>query len=66
MDINELEKTALELRRLALKIIYQAGSGHPGGSLSATDLMTALFFGNILHYDSRNPKDPQRDRFFIK
>ena len=45
VDIIGLENKALELRRLALKIIFQAGSGHPGGSLSATDLMTALFFG---------------------
>jgi transketolase N-terminal domain/subunit len=64
-DIAELEKSALELRRLALKIIFQAGSGHPGGSLSATDLMTALFFGGILRYDSSNPKDPKRDRFLL-
>ena len=62
-DIAELEKLALELRRLALKIIFQAGSGHPGGSFSATDLMTALFFGGILNYDSNNPKDPKRDRY---
>lgn len=65
LDIAGLEKTALELRRLALKIIFQAGSGHPGGSLSATDLMTALFFGGILRYDSNNPKDPKRDRFLL-
>jgi len=65
MDIAELEKTALELRRLALKIIFEAGSGHPGGSLSATDLMTALFFGGILRYDSSKPKDPKRDRFLL-
>ncbi len=64
-DIAELEKTALQLRRLALKIIFQAGSGHPGGSLSATDLMTALFFGGILRYDSNQPKDPKRDRFLL-
>ena len=64
-DINELEKHALELRRLALKIIFQAGSGHPGGSFSATDLMTALFFGGILNYDASNPKDPKRDRFLL-
>ena len=64
-DIQELEKTALELRRLALKIIFQAGSGHPGGSFSAADLMTALFFGGILKYDSTNPKDPERDRFLL-
>ena len=64
-DIAELEKLALELRRLALKIIFQAGSGHPGGSFSATDWMTALFFGGILNYDSNNPKDPKRDRFLL-
>jgi len=64
-DIAKLEKLALELRRLALKIIFQAGSGHPGGSFSATDLMTALFFGGILNYDSNNPKDPKRDRFLL-
>ena len=64
-DITELEKLALKLRRLALKIIFQAGSGHPGGSFSATDLMTALFFGGILNYDSNNPKDPKRDRFLL-
>ena len=64
-DIAELEKLALELRRLALKIIFQAGSGHPGGSFSATDLMTALFVGGILNYDSNNPKDPKRDRFLL-
>ncbi|MBC8283228.1 MAG: transketolase [Nitrospinae bacterium] len=64
-DITQLEKTALELRRLALKIIFQAGSGHPGGSFSATDLMTALFFGGILKHDPNNPKDPARDRFLL-
>ena len=65
LDIAALEKRALELRRLALKIIFQAGSGHPGGSLSATDLMTALFFGGILRYDSSQPNDPKRDRFLL-
>ena len=65
VDIIGLENKALELRRLALKIIFQAGSGHPGGSLSATDLMTALFFGGILRYDSSQPDDPKRDRFLL-
>ena len=64
-DITELKKKALELRRLALKIIFQAGSGHPGGSFSATDLMTALFFGGILKYDPANPKLAERDRFLL-
>ena len=65
LGIAGLEERALELRRLALKIIFQAGSGHPGGSLSATDLMTALFFGGILRYDSSQPNDPKRDRFLL-
>jgi transketolase len=65
LGIAGLEKRALELRRLALKIIFQAGSGHPGGSLSATDLMAALFFGGILRYDSSQPNDPKRDRFLL-
>jgi len=65
LDSAGLEKKALELRRLALKIIFQAGSGHPGGSLSATDLMTALFFGGILRYDPSQPNDPKRDRFLL-
>jgi transketolase len=65
LNVTELEEKALELRKLALKIIFQAGSGHPGGSFSATDLMTALFFGGILNYDSANPKDPKRDRFLL-
>lgn len=65
LDIAGLEKTALELRRLALKIIFEAGSGHPGGSLSAADLMTALFFGGILRFDPNKPKEPKRDRFLL-
>ena len=64
-DITQLKKTALELRRLALKIIFQAGSGHPGGSFSAADLMAALFFGGILDHDPSNPDDPKRDRFLL-
>lgn len=63
--ISELEKQAKELRRLSLEIIHKAGSGHPGGSLSAADLMTALFFGGILRHDPQNPRDPERDRFIL-
>jgi transketolase len=64
-EIIELEQTARELRRKSLKIIHHAGSGHPGGSLSAADLLAALFFGGILKYDPANPKDPARDRFLL-
>ncbi len=64
-EITELEQTARELRRKSLKIIHEAGSGHPGGSLSAADILAALFFGGILKYDPSNPKDPGRDRFLL-
>ncbi|GJL78212.1 MAG: transketolase [Nitrospinaceae bacterium] len=63
--INDLEQIAREIRRTSLVTIHGAGSGHPGGSLSAADLATALFFGGILKYDPNNPKDPDRDRFLL-
>ncbi len=63
--IDELKNIALEIRRQSLTTIHGAGSGHPGGSLSAADIVTALFFGGILKYDSQNPRDPDRDRFIL-
>lgn len=63
-EISELQQTAKEIRRKSLEIIFHAGSGHPGGSLSAADIVTALFFG-IMKYDPKNPKNPSRDRFVL-
>ena len=63
-DIARLRKISKELRKKSLEIIYQAGSGHPGGSLSAADLMTAIFFAKM-KFDPKNPKDPTRDRFVL-
>lgn len=63
--IEDLEKIALEIRRKCLLTIHGAGSGHPGGSLSATDIVTALFFGGVMKYDPKNPRDPDRDRFIL-
>jgi len=45
-------------------MIYKAGSGHPGGSLSASEIITSLYF-HILNIDSSNPDWPERDRFII-
>ncbi len=42
-----------------------AGSGHPTSSLSATDVVTALYFGGFLKVDPKNPSDPKRDRFIL-
>ncbi len=64
-SIEDLKKIANEIRIKSLKVIHKAGSGHPGGSLSAADLLTALYFGGILNYDPRNPQMPDRDRFLL-
>ena len=65
VGISTLEKIAKELRKSILNVIFHAGSGHPGGSLSATDILTAIYFGDILQYDSSNPSDLKRDRFIL-
>lgn len=63
-DIKELEQKAKHTRRLIVQMLAKAGSGHPGGSLSATDLITALY-SKVLRYDAKNPKWPERDRFHL-
>jgi len=63
-QIKELEAKAKLIRRLIVQMIAKAGSGHPGGSLSATDLITALFF-SVLKHDPKNPKWADRDRFHM-
>ena len=61
----ELELKANEIRRDIVAMIAEAGSGHPGGSLSCTDIMTALYFGGIMKYDAQNPQMEDRDRFVM-
>jgi transketolase len=63
-QIKELEEKAKQIRRLIIQMLAKAGSGHPGGSLSATDLITALFFA-VLRHNPKDPKWPQRDRFHL-
>lgn len=62
--LGELKEQAIELRKTALTMIYQAQSGHPGGSLSAADIVTALYFKEM-RTDPRNPKWPDRDRMVL-
>ncbi len=62
--IDELKAKAKETRIELLKLIYHAGSGHPGGSLSATDIMVALFYHHM-KYDAKKPDWPDRDRFIL-
>lgn len=62
--IVELENQAKIIRREILLMTHKAGSGHPGGSLSATDIVTALYF-NVMNIDPENPQWEDRDRFVL-
>jgi transketolase len=64
LSIPELEKMARKLRRYVITMISTAGSGHPGGSLSAADIVTALYF-KVMRHDPKNPQWPDRDRFVL-
>jgi transketolase len=63
-QIKKLEEKAKQIRRLIIQMLAKAGSGHPGGSLSATDLITALYFA-ILRHNPKDPNWPERDRFHL-
>lgn len=63
-EVARLEEKAGELRRRLLTMIYKAQSGHPGGSLSASDIVTALYF-NEMNVEPQNPRLPSRDRFIL-
>ena len=61
---KELTKKAVAMRRDVIRMLELAGSGHPGGSLSSTDILTCLFF-NVLRHNSKQPDWPDRDRFHM-
>ncbi len=64
LSVKEMGAVAKRLRRHIISMTGKAGSGHPGGSLSAVEIVTALYFGLLRH----NPKDPRwsdRDRFIL-
>ncbi len=63
-DIEELKGIAYQVRRHILKMTTAAGSGHPGGSMSATDIMVCLYF-NVMRHDPGKPDWPDRDRFVL-
>jgi len=62
--VEELKNKAKKIRRLIIQMLAKAGSGHPGGSLSSTDLITALFFSQMRIKPSE-PGWPERDRFHL-
>jgi len=64
-EIDRLVALARELRREVLIMTTEAGSGHPTSSMSAVEIMVALYFGGILRYDPHRPDWPDRDRFIL-
>ena len=64
MDKLELQKVANEVRKDIVTAVHAAKAGHPGGSLSAADIFTYLYFEEM-NVDPKNPKDPDRDRFVL-
>ncbi len=64
MSLEELKGIAKKLRRHVITMIATAGSGHPGGSLSAADIITALYF-RVLCHDPENPQWSERDRLIL-
>ncbi|OQB23550.1 MAG: Transketolase 2 [Firmicutes bacterium ADurb.Bin182] len=64
MTREQLRDKTRQLRVSILKMLYEAGSGHPGGSLSAIDVMAVLYH-NVMKHDPNNPGWPERDRFFL-
>lgn len=63
--MTDLERRANEMRCDIVKMIAEAGSGHPGGSLSCIDILCALYFGGVLEHDPANPEKQDRDWFFL-
>ncbi|MFR7495172.1 MAG: transketolase, partial [Adlercreutzia sp.] len=65
MDTAALQAKATDIRKDILTMITEAGSGHPGGSLSCTDILAALYFGGVMDYNPADPHKPGRDRFIL-
>ena len=64
MNKLELQKKAVEVRKGIITGVFNAKSGHPGGSLSAADLFTYLYFEEM-NVNPESPEDPERDRFVL-
>ena len=63
-DVERLERQAVQIREDIISMIHAAGAGHPGGSLSAVEMVTALYF-HVMNIDPKNPRWEDRDRFIL-
>jgi transketolase len=64
-DVAALRDRARLIRRHIVEMLHEAASGHPGGSLSAVEIVTALYFAGFLRHRPDNPEWPGRDRFVL-
>lgn len=65
MDPQAAKEKAAAMRKNIIEMLHEAGSGHPGGSLSCIDILSALYFGGVMEYDPEDPKAESRDRFIL-
>lgn len=65
MNSLTAKEKACAIRTDIIEMVHEAGSGHPGGSLSCTDILSALYFGGVLKHDPSNPKWDGRDYFIL-
>ena len=63
-DIEELKNISKEIKRGIIEGVYNAKSGHPGGSLSCSDILTVLYF-NQMNINPEKPEDEARDRVVL-
>lgn len=63
-DVERLEQQAVQIREDIISMIHAAKAGHPGGSLSAVEMVTALYF-HVMNIDPQNPRWEDRDRFIL-
>lgn len=64
-ELLELQSQCKQVRSDIVKMVHAAGSGHPGGSLSAVELMVGLYFGGVIRVDPKQPDWAGRDRFIL-
>lgn len=64
-DVRRLQETSWKLSRQIIEMTTEAGSGHPSSSLSAIDILVALYFGGVMCYKPDRPDWPERDRFIL-
>ncbi|HEX9008000.1 MAG TPA: transketolase [Patescibacteria group bacterium] len=65
MDFPALAEKANEIRETIIKILTNAGTGHPAGALGSADFWTLLYFGGLIKYDAKNPWWEERDRVVL-